>query len=186
MSAIAARINASERFGEGKGLGVVAWILIVIGLWMAAMPYVGSIIGLPFDGREVWEINANRVFLHILPGLIGAGMGAAMLVAHRRKENEGIEYPRWLGPLALAAVGVATWNAVGPWLMEALLPATVQESALMFSSIPGYENFTALHQFTLQFVCHGMPGMITLAGAYAAFRISQSLPMFGLGGRTAV
>lgn len=180
MTAMVQRLTSSERLRAGFGLGTSAWLLIVIGLWMAAMPFVGSIIGIPFDGRETWEINLNRVALHVMPGLIGAAMGAALLVAHRRHQSEGAAYPSWVGPLALAAVGVATWNAVGPWLMEALLPATVQESALMFSSIPGFENFSSLHQLTLEFVCHGVPGLVTLFAGYAAFRISRSMPLFGM------
>jgi hypothetical protein len=49
----------------------------------------------------------------------------------------------------------------------------------MFHSIPGFEGFSGLHQFTLELVCHGMPGLVTLLAAYAAFRISRSLPLFG-------
>lgn len=176
---MATMVDAARRSGRrlyaGFSLEVTAWLLVAIGLWMAAMPFVGSIIGIPFDGEETWALNRNRLLLHVLPGLLGAGLGLVLLRVARRHERDGIAYPGWTGAVALAAVGVATWNALGPWLMDALMPATAEESALMFQSIPGFEGFSSLHQLVLEVVCHGMPGLVTLVAALSAIRISRTL-----------
>lgn len=158
-----------------RGLVLVGASLVAVGAVMAAMPFAGALIGVPFDGAETWEWNRNRLLLHVLPGLAGVALGVIMLAAHRRGVREHTGYPPWLCWLAPIALVVGLWNGLGPWLLELALPAS-ESSALMFHSVPDFERYSGLHQVLLQGVCHWLPGYATLVAAYATYRLIGMLP----------
>src|SRR5712691_2242629 len=162
MSVMLRRSTGNGTAGaEQSGLGRVGALLVAVGLAMAAMPFVGPLVGLPFDGSDAWDWNRNRLVLHVLPGLVGAGMGLVLLHAQRRRTRHRLAYPAWLPGVAVGAVVVGVWNGVGPWLLDHVLPAS-QGSGLMFLGIPRFESFSTAHQLLLEAACHWIPGWLTL------------------------
>jgi hypothetical protein len=132
---------------------------------MAAMPFAGALSGVMFDGDGAWDLSRNRLVLHVLPGIAAVGLGYLLLRAARRPA--GAEPPPWLPAVAAGAFLVSVWMGAGPWILDALLPAKA-DSGLMFHGIPGFKTFSASQQMALEALCHWVPGMIALAGAWAA------------------
>lgn len=155
-------------------LKIAGTLLVVVGLVMAAMPFVGALIGVAFDGYDAWAWNQNRFLLHVLPGAVGAGLGALLLVAHRSRVDTG-SYPSWLGAAAVAAFIVGIWNGSGPWLLDLMLPAS--EEGLMFLGIPGFDSFGTAHQLALEAFCHWVPGILFLAVGALAYQLARALPV---------
>lgn len=157
-----------------RGLGVAGVVMIVVGIGMLLMPFVGPLVGLPFDGAEAWVLDRNRFLLHVFPGIVGALAGVALLRAQRARTRDGI-YPDWLKPAIAIAVIIGIWDGVGPWVMDNVLPTTAGTS-LMFTSIPGFGGMSEAEQVTLQLVCHWLPAALALGAAAVAWAAVRRLP----------
>lgn len=170
MSADTASSSVKRRSTGPRGLSIAGQVLLVLGLGMAAMPFVGALIGVPFDGAGTWDVDLNRLALHVLPGVAGVVLGAMLLKAHATRERDG-SVPTWLPQVLVGVAVVGLWYAAGPWLLEAVLPASAE--GRMFLGVPGFATFSTAHQLTLEAFCHWIPGAICLAvgaGAYLAAR----------------
>lgn len=150
-----------------RGLGAAGLVLIAVGIGMALMPFVGPPLGLPFDGEQALVLDRNRLLLHVFPGLVGAAAGFGLWYAQRRRVRDGRGYPDWLKPAIAVAVSVGIWSAIGPWAMEALMPAG-STSSLMFQAIPSFGGLSSADQLLLQFICHWLPGVLALGAAWVA------------------
>jgi hypothetical protein len=157
------------------GLGATGALLVVVGLGMAAMPFIGALVGLPFDGSAAWSLTQDRLVLHLLPGIVGAVTGLMLVRAQRQRVRDRLAYPGWLPVVVVGAIVVGLWNGTGPWLLELVLPAA-QPSALMFHGIPHFRGFSAAHQIVLEAVCHWIPGLLSLGAAWASYRFLRALP----------
>ncbi len=80
-------------------------ILVLLGLWGGAIPFVGPYFGYAFGSHATWHYSTNRLALDILPGLVVVAGGAMLMVVGNRL-------------LALLGSGLAMaggfWFAIGP------------------------------------------------------------------------
>lgn len=150
-----------HRIGSQAGFAALGWGLMGVGVFMATMPFLGPLVGVPFDGSQAWVVDRNRVLLHVLPGVAGVAVGYLFITAARRRAHRDLTATG----LAIAALGVGIWSGLGPWLLDALLPAS-EPTARMFEGIPGFQGLPIGRQLLLEAVCHWLPGMAFLsAGA---------------------
>lgn len=170
-SAVAEALEEGADVRLGR-LQVLGWVLLVVGVAMAALPFIGPPLGVPFDGTQVWQLDADRLFLHVLPGIAGAAMGAIVILAYRRRVRRQEAIPRWLPAVVGGALVMGVWMATGPWLLQ----ASGDSSALMFKAIPHFNSFSALHQVALEAGCHWIPGLLSLSAAWAAWIFLRALP----------
>ena len=105
-----------------RGLGAAGGVMIAVGVAMLVMPFVGPLVGLPFDGEQAFALDRNRFLLHVFPGLVGALAGFALLHAQRMRTRKGLAYPEWLKPAIAIAVIVGIWNGIGPGSCRACFP----------------------------------------------------------------
>jgi hypothetical protein len=80
-------------------------MVIVLGAWGAAIPFVGPYFGYGFGSHAAWHYSANRLWLDIIPGAVAVVAGLLMAGAATRRAGV---LAGWLG---LAA---GAWFAVGP------------------------------------------------------------------------
>lgn len=177
--------SASRPAGMRR-LRIAAYVMIAAGASMAAMPFVGPLVGVPFDGGEAWMLDRNRAVLHLVPGVLGALLGVALLLAASPRRGSAAHDAPLAGVRVLARVGmaVALWNALGPWLLTPLLGQG--DSALMFQTIAGFHDFSTLKQILLELGCHWFPGTVSLLAAWTAYRVGAPVLSGGTdGGRLA-
>jgi hypothetical protein len=158
-----------------RGLGAAGIVMIAVGIGMLLMPFLGPLVGLPFDGADAWVLDRNRFLLHVFPGIVGALSGVALVYAQRARVRRGAPYPEWLKPTIAIAVIIGIWNGVGPWVLDNVLPASGGTS-LMFTNIPGFATMTGADQIVLQLVCHWLPGVLALGAACVAYAAVRRLP----------
>ncbi len=162
--------------------GFAGLSLAVVGFAVAAMPFVGPLIGVPFDGSDAWELDRNRLVLHVLPGVAGALMGFVLIRVYLRQARNRTAYPGWLPGVVAAAVVVGVWNGVGPWLLDFLLPAS---HSRMFLGISHFSEFSPEHRVLLEAGCHWLPALMTLGAVWPAYRLLSLLrPSPGSPGRS--
>jgi hypothetical protein len=128
---------------------------------MAAMPFAGPLVGVPFDGLPALSWSVHRGLLHVLPGELTVLLGVALLWARPRSLRI-----RWRVLLAAGLVAVGTWDAAGPWIYGLFTPHAHQ-SGLMFLAIPRFGDFSSAHQMLVTAFCHWLPGTATLGVAVA-------------------
>ncbi len=158
-----------------RGLGAAGGVMIAVGVGMLLMPFVGPLVGLPFDGEQAFVLDRNRFLLHVLPGVVGALAGFALLHAQRTRTRKGQAYPEWLKPAIAVAVIIGIWNGVGPWVLNTVLPAS-SGTSLMFTSIQGFDGMSAAQVFLLEMTCHWLPGILALGAAWVAYVLVRRLP----------
>jgi hypothetical protein len=151
------------------------WVCVVVGVVMAAMPFAGPLVGVPFDGLPALAWSVHRGLLHVLPGELTVLLGVAMLWAR----------PRPLGRrsglvLAFGLVAVGTWDAAGPWIYGLFTPHA-RQSGLMFLAIPGFGGFSSAHRMLVTTFCHWLPGTATLgvAVAWMAYLVTSRVARHG-------
>jgi hypothetical protein len=84
----------------------VATVVVVLGLWAAAVPLIGPYFDFGFDTGRAWVFSERHVTLSVVPGL-AAALGALLLVRPLRS----------LGSLGRRLVALAAlWLLVGPTL----------------------------------------------------------------------
>lgn len=153
------------------GPKVLGAAVATISVWMALMPFVGPLMGMPLDGAVAWQWTVDRVVLHVVPGALGAAVGIAMIRAAgpRRPSGEAaVPEGKAFFRLATAAVILGAWMAAGPWLYDVFVPGA-GTSGLMFLQAPGWTAMSPLHQVMLESLCHWAPGVAVGAlGASAA------------------
>jgi hypothetical protein len=128
---------------------------------MAAMPFAGPLVGVPFDGLPALSWSVHRGLLHVLPGELTVLLGVALLWARPRSLRI-----RWRVLPAAGLVAVGTWDAAGPWIYGLFTPHAHQ-SGLMFLAIPRFGDFSSAHQMLVTAFCHWLPGTVTLGVAVA-------------------
>ena len=158
-----------------RGLGAAGGVLIAVGAAMLLMPFVGPLVGLPFDGEQALALDRNRFLLHLFPGLVGALAGFALFHAQRMRTRKGLAYPEWLKPAIAVAVIVGIWNGIGPWVLETVLPAS-SGTSLMFTNIQGFAGMSGTEQFLLELTCHWLPGVLVLGAAWVAYMAVRRQP----------
>lgn len=147
-----------------RPLRIAGGLMITIGAAMAAMPFVGAAMGVFFDAYGSTDINRNRILLHVLPGVVGCGLGVMLFRAAKRRAGEAA--PSWLPAVAGLSFLVSVWMGAGPWILDAILPAS--DNGKMFLGIPGFGQMSKAHQMTLEGFCHWVPGMCALGATWIA------------------
>jgi hypothetical protein len=87
---------------HGIGSGI---LLVLLGAWVAAVPYVGPHFHYSVGATETWHWTAGRLWLSLVPGVVTIIAGAVLVVATRR------------GTLVAAssvAVLAGIWIVIGP------------------------------------------------------------------------
>ena len=87
---------------HGIGSGI---LLVLLGAWVAAVPYVGPHFHYSVGATETWHWTAGRVWLSLVPGVVTIVAGAVLVVATRR------------GTLVVAssvAASAGIWIVIGP------------------------------------------------------------------------
>jgi hypothetical protein len=87
---------------HGIGSGI---LLVLLGAWVAAIPYVGPHFHYSVGATETWHWTAGRLWLSLVPGVVTIIAGAVLVVATRR------------GTLVAAssvAVLAGIWIVIGP------------------------------------------------------------------------
>ncbi|MEA2346742.1 MAG: hypothetical protein QOG62_529 [Thermoleophilaceae bacterium] len=158
-----------------RGLGAAGGVMIAVGVGMLLMPFVGPLVGIPFDGAQAFVLDRNRFLLHVFPGAVGLLTGLALLHAQRMRTRKGLAYPEWLKPAIAIAVIVGIWNGVGPWVLQSVLPAS-SGTSLMFTNIQGFGGMSGTQQFLLEMTCHWLPGVLALGAAWVAYVLVRRLP----------
>lgn len=161
-------IQASPRLVGGAVAGV--------SVWMGLMPFVGPLMGMPLDGAVAWQWTADRLVLHVVPGLLGAVIGLLMLRAAGPRPAPGAATDpagKAFTRLGTAALVLGVWMGAGPWLYDTLVPGA-GTSGLMFMDVPGWATMSPLHQLLLESLCHWAPGVLVGAlGASASLRAGR-------------
>jgi hypothetical protein len=140
---------------------LLGWVCVGVGVVMAAMPFAGPLVGVPFDGLPALAWSVHRGLLHVLPGELTVLLGVALLWGRPRSLGRR----SWL-VLAAGLVVVGTWDAAGPWIYGLFTPHAHQ-SGLMFLAIPRFGGFSSAHQMLVKAFCHWLPGTVTLGMAVA-------------------
>jgi hypothetical protein len=128
---------------------------------MAAMPFAGPLVGVPFDGLPALAWSVHRGLLHVLPGEVTLLLGLLLLWV--RPHSLG-RRSRTVLTAGLVTAGI--WDAAGPWLYGLATPHAHQ-SGLMFLAIPQFGGFSSAHQMVVKAFCHWLPGTVTLGVAAA-------------------
>ncbi|MFC5289761.1 hypothetical protein ACFPM7_22135 [Actinokineospora guangxiensis] len=84
---------------------VNGFLVVLLGLWGATVPFFGPYLGLPYGFDDAWVFTGERALLNVLPGVVVI-LGGLGLIGSAR--STGGVFWGWL-----AAVGGA-WFAVGP------------------------------------------------------------------------
>jgi hypothetical protein len=84
---------------------VNGFLVVLLGLWGATVPFFGPYLGLPYGFDDAWVFTGERALLNVLPGVVVI-LGGMGLIGSAR--STGGVFWGWL-----AAVGGA-WFAVGP------------------------------------------------------------------------
>jgi hypothetical protein len=87
---------------HGIGSGI---LLVLLGAWVAAVPYIGPHFHYSVGATQTWHWTAGRVWLSLVPGVVTIVAGAVLVVASRR------------GTLVAAssvAVLAGIWIVIGP------------------------------------------------------------------------
>jgi len=92
------------RMTRSKG-AVGGFVLLVLGLWGALIPFLGPYFNYGFSPNATWHFTLNRLWLSILPGAAVALGGLILLVSRRRST---LLAGGWLALLGGA------WMLVGP------------------------------------------------------------------------
>jgi len=92
------RISRSTGFISGL-------LLVALGVWGAAVPFIGPYFHYAFGTTSTWHYTTNRLLLDILPGALVAG-GGALLITTGHRINGAVA--SWM-----AIIGGA-WFAMGP------------------------------------------------------------------------
>lgn len=90
---------------------ITGFLLILLGLWGALIPFVGPYFSFSFTPDEVWTWTSARGWLEVLPGAVTVAGGILLLLStHRAVASFGA----WLAVLGGA------WFIVGPTLAPVL------------------------------------------------------------------
>jgi hypothetical protein len=81
------------------------FLIVLLGLWGALIPFVGPYFNYGFGPNAAWHFTTNRLWLDILPGAVAVVGGLGLIAASRR--TSGVTG----GWLALVA---GVWFIVGP------------------------------------------------------------------------
>ena len=84
---------------------VNGFLVVLLGLWGATVPFFGPYLGLPYGFDDAWVFTGERALLNVLPGVVVV-LGGLVLIGSAR--STGGVFWGWL-----AAVGGA-WFVVGP------------------------------------------------------------------------
>lgn len=150
-------------------------VVALIGLWGAAVPFVGPLFGFPMPaGGHVapFTWSASHVELHLLPGL-GAMVGGLLLLAARRRGFAIVGS-------ALAVLGGA-WFVLAPSASRAWLPAGGMGTATGGMSGPaGMAGMGASHpSVVLQVITplgyHYLTGVLIVCLASVAYGVLVSV-----------
>lgn len=147
--------------------------VIGLGVFMAAMPYLGPVVGVPVDGAA-WQLTSDRITLHVLPGILGVLLGFAVLRVARSAPRARVAMAPALRFLAFATVALGVWMGAGPWIYDVVAPGAGQ-SGLMFLSIPGWASMSPMHQMLLEAVCHWGPGIVMVSAGVAVAGVASGL-----------
>jgi hypothetical protein len=160
------------RTASQRNLRRTGWFLAGVGAFMAVMPFVGPALGVQFDSAPAWTMTADRLVLHLVPGLLGLSLGVLVLYAARRPAGPWLtNFEVQLRWLAMAAICVGLWQGSGPWLDDLF---TSNPGALMFKGVPNFNSFSPAHQLVLEAVCHWLPGFFTFIAGCVCLRLSRS------------
>ncbi len=151
----------------------VGKVVIGLGAFMAAMPFVGPAVGVPLDGAA-WQWSTDRIVLHLVPGLLGVVLGLSVVRVARRGAGGRLAMAPGLRLLAYATVALGAWMGAGPWLYDLVVPGAGQ-SGLMFLGVPGWASMSPLHQMALEAVCHWGPGILTAASGLAVSAVAVGI-----------
>lgn len=161
MGTSEARVVAPAWNGFYVGPRLLGGAVAGISVWMALMPFVGPLIGIPLDGAVAWQWTVDRVALHVVPGVLGALVGISIIrAAGPRQPSGGAGAPEGKAfyRLGTAALVLGVWMGVGPWLYDIFVPGA-GTSGLMFLQVPGWTAMSPLHQVMLESLCHWAPGV---------------------------
>jgi hypothetical protein len=81
------------------------FVLVVLGLWGAIIPFIGPSFGYAFGNHTTWYYTADRLYLDILPGV--AVMAGGLILLWSGNRVSGV-LGSWL------AIAGGAWFAVGP------------------------------------------------------------------------
>ncbi|HEY2705932.1 MAG TPA: hypothetical protein VGL20_19800 [Candidatus Dormibacteraeota bacterium] len=142
---------------------------------MAAMPFAGPLVGVPFDGLPALAWSVHRGLLHVLPGELTIALGGLLLW---RPPSLG---RRSSAAVAAGLVAVGIWDTAGPWIYGLFTPHA-RQSGLMFLGIPQFGGFSSAHQMVVKAFCHWLPGTVTLglAVAWMAYLVTSRVARRGV------
>jgi hypothetical protein len=93
---------------RSRGAGS-AFLLVLLGIWGAIIPFVGPYFGYAFGGTTPWSFTYERLWLDVLPG-IAVFLGGLILGPSANRASGG--FGAWL-----ALIG-GIWFVVGPVLSQ--------------------------------------------------------------------
>lgn len=141
------RLRMPRSRGAASGL-----LLIVLGAWGAAAPFIGPGIGFGYNGTSEW--TAARGWLEVLPGLV-AILGGALLLVSRNRVTAMLG--GWL------AVAAGAWFVVGRAVAG---PLGLGDVGAPVASTDTQRLWLELSYF------HGLGALVVFLGAAAIGRLS--------------
>lgn len=141
------RLSMPRSRGAASGL-----LLIVLGVWGAAAPFIGARIGFAYNDIQTW--TAARGWLEVLPGVVAIVGGALLLVSRNRVTAM---LGGWLAVLAGA------WFVVG---RAAAGPLGLGDVGTPVAATDTQRLWLELSYF------HGLGALVVFLGAAALGRVS--------------
>src|SRR5204862_3696477 len=101
-----------ERAPVGMGVGLVGFLIVLLGIWGGLVAYLGPSIGLHRAGETSWHWTTAHTLLWFDPGV--AAFAAGLLLIAFGPRSYGLGSKSIAGLASLLAIAAGLWFVVGP------------------------------------------------------------------------